>query len=120
MIAIVVFAGAIFFIYAIFNANQGDGAKELETDASKVLESVASEDPNVGIVEGIEVEEAKLQQLLGEDYNATKEKSNVLKLISSRNMILNYAKKYNIKIVLSHCCHLRHFMLDMILDFFKY
>jgi len=74
MIAIVVFAGAIFFIYAIFNANQGDGAKELETDASKVLESVASEDPNVGIVEGIEVEEAKLQQLLGEDYNTIKEK----------------------------------------------
>ena len=75
MIAAMVFIGAIFVIYAIFTGNhQESTAEELEKDASKVLKSVSSEDPDVGIMDGIEVDEAKLQQLLGEDYNAIKEK----------------------------------------------
>src|SRR3990167_1235770 len=75
MIAAMVFIGAIFVIYTIFTGNhQESTAEELEKDASKVLKRVSSEDPDVGIMDGIEVDEAKLQQLLGEDYNAIKEK----------------------------------------------
>ena len=73
MLAIVIFIGTIFVFYAIFSANQKGTAKELEKDASKVLKSVSSEDPNIGIMDGIEVDEAKLEQLLGKDYNAVKE-----------------------------------------------
>ena len=73
-LAIVIFVGAIFVFYAIFAGNQESTAEELEKDASKVLKSVSSEDSGVGIMDGIEVDEAKLQQLLGEDYNTIKEK----------------------------------------------
>ena len=72
MLAIVIFVGTIFAIYAIFGSNQKD-AKELEQDAARVLKSVSSDDPDVGIVDGIEVDEAKLEQLLGEDYAVIKE-----------------------------------------------
>ena len=73
MLAIVVFAGTIFVFYAIFSGNQKVASEELEKDASKVLKSVSSEDPNVGIMDGIDVDEAKLEQLLGEDYDTIKE-----------------------------------------------
>jgi len=74
MLAIVIFIGAIFFFYAFFDGNQESTAKDLGADASKVLESIASEDPDVGIVGGIEVNETKLEQLLGEDYDTIKKK----------------------------------------------
>lgn len=74
MIAIVVFIVAIFLFYAIFNSNQEITAEELEKDAVKVLKNIASENPDVGIVEGIEVDEVKLQNLLGESYNVIKAK----------------------------------------------
>lgn len=73
MLAIVVFIGTIFLFYAIFSSNQKGASEELEKDASKVLKSVSSEDPNVGIMDGIEVDEAKLEQLLGKDYSIIKE-----------------------------------------------
>ena len=73
MLAIVIFVGTIFVFYAIFSADQKGASEELEKDASKVLKSVSSEDPNVGIMDGIEVDEAKLEQLLGKDYNIIKE-----------------------------------------------
>src|SRR3989338_2669625 len=76
-LAIVIFVGAIFVFYAIFAGNQESTAEELEKDASKVLKSVSSEDSGVGIMDGIEVDEAKLQQLLGEEYNTIKEKIRV-------------------------------------------
>lgn len=74
MLAIVIFIGTIFVFYAIFNTNQTDTAKELEKDASKVLKSVSSKGSNVGIIDGIEINEAKLEQLLGENYETIKEK----------------------------------------------
>ena len=73
MLAIVIFVGTIFVFYAIFGSNQ-KGTSELEKDASKVLKSVSSEDPDVGIMDGIEVDEAKLEQLLGKDYSTIKER----------------------------------------------
>ncbi len=73
MLAIVVFIGTIFVFYAIFSSNQ-KGTSELEKNAAKVLKSVSSEDPDVGIMDGIEVDEAKLEQLLGESYDVIKGK----------------------------------------------
>jgi len=74
MLAIVVFIGAIFVAYSILSGSKGSAAKDLEQDANKVLSSIASEDSEVSIVNGVELDETKLQQLLGEDYNAIKEK----------------------------------------------
>ena len=73
MLAIVVFIGAIFVFYAIFGANQESTAEDLEKDASKVLKSISSEGSDVGIMDGIEVNEAKLEELLGRDYDLIKE-----------------------------------------------
>ena len=74
MLAIVIFIGTIFVFYVIFNANQTDTAKVLEKDASRVLKSVSSEGSDVGIMDGTELDEAKLEQLLGEDYKTIKER----------------------------------------------
>ncbi len=74
MLAIVVFIGTIFVFYAIFSSSQKGTSEELKRDASKVLKSVSSEDPDVGIMDGIEVDEAKLEQLLGENYDVIKGK----------------------------------------------
>ena len=74
MIAIVIFIGAISVIYAVISGNQKSAAKDLEKDSLKTLGSIASEDPDVSIFEGVEVDEAKLQHLLGADYDAIKEK----------------------------------------------
>ena len=73
MLAIVIFVGTIFVFYAIFSANQKGATEELEKNAAKVLKSVSSEDPNVGIIDGVEVDDAKLEQLLGKDYDIIKE-----------------------------------------------
>ena len=77
MVAILAFIGTIFVFYAIFAGNQESTAEDLEKDASKVLKGISSEDSGVGIMDGIEVDEAKLQQLLGEDYSTIKEKMRV-------------------------------------------
>ncbi len=76
MLAVVVFIGTIFVFYAILNANPRD-TKELEQDAAKVLARLTSEDPDVGIMDGIEVDEAKLEQLLGKNYAVIKEQMRV-------------------------------------------
>lgn len=74
MIAVGVFIVTIFLFYAIFNSNQEIVAEELEKDAIKVLKNIDSENPDVGIVEGIEADEVKLQELLGESYSVIKAK----------------------------------------------
>tara|TARA_B100000315_G_scaffold25988_1_gene22333 strand:+ start:961 stop:1467 length:507 start_codon:yes stop_codon:yes gene_type:complete len=74
MVAIVIFIGTIFVFYSIFTNNPGSEAKKLEKDASIVLENIASEDPDLGIVDGIEVDVVKLQELLGEQYSEIKDK----------------------------------------------
>ena len=79
MLAVVIFIGTIFVFYAIFSANQKSTAEDLEKDASKVLKSVSSEGSDVGIMDGIELDEAKLEQLLGEDYKSIKERIRVEK-----------------------------------------
>lgn len=77
MIAIVVFIGTVFVFYSIIEGQQDGKTEDLQDDASIVLKNVISEDPNVGIVDGTEVDETKLQQLLGEDYARIKEKIRV-------------------------------------------
>ena len=74
MLAIVIFIGTIFVFYVIFSASQTKTDKVLEKDASRVLKSVSSEGSDVGIMDGTELDEAKLEQLLGEDYKAIKDR----------------------------------------------
>ena len=44
-----------------------------------MLKSVSSEGSDVGIMDGTELDEAKLEQLLGEDYKSIKERIRVEK-----------------------------------------
>jgi hypothetical protein len=74
MLAVVIFIGAIFLVYIFLNSNQQRTAGELGEEASKVLQSITSEDPEIGIVKGIDVDEIKLEQLLDENYETIKEK----------------------------------------------
>ena len=77
MIAIVVFIGTVFVFYSIIEARPDDKTEDLQDEASIVLENIVSEDSNVGILVGTEIDETKLQQLLGEDYDTIKEKMRV-------------------------------------------
>ena len=74
MIAFIIFIGTIFVFYSIVSNKQSVKDDELQDDASKVLENVVSEDPDLGIVDGIEVDDIKLQELLEEDYSELKKK----------------------------------------------
>jgi hypothetical protein len=77
MIAIVIFIGTIFVFYSAFSNNPESNIKDLESEASIVLENIASEDPVVGLIEDTEISEEKIQQLLGEDYELIKEQVRV-------------------------------------------
>lgn len=74
MIAIGVFISAIFVVYLIFSGSKESKAEELEKDANKVLGSIVAEGSEVAIVEGIELNEEKLQQLINEQYLDLKKK----------------------------------------------
>jgi hypothetical protein len=77
MIAVVIFIGTIFVVYSAFANSPKSNAKDLESEASIVLENVASQNPELGLIEGTEISEAKLQQLLGEDYELIKQQMRV-------------------------------------------
>ena len=74
MIALVIFIGSIFLAYSFITGNQDNKGTELKEDASIVLESLVSEDPDIGILNGIEVNETKLVELLGMEYSEIKER----------------------------------------------
>ncbi len=74
MLAIVVFLGAIFITYSILQGGKGGTVKELEKDASNVLGNLASQDNELGIVNGVELNETKVQQLIETTYPEIKQK----------------------------------------------
>ena len=74
MIAIVIFIGTIFVFYSFLSGNQESKAKELQDDASKVLKNIAAEDSDVGIVDGVEIDKVKFEELLGMEYSEIKRK----------------------------------------------
>lgn len=74
MLAVVIFIGAIFVVYSILSGNKGDTAKTLQEDAALVLGKLASEDSEISIVDGVELNDAKLQELLATEYPELKEK----------------------------------------------
>jgi len=74
MIAIVIFIGTAFVFYSIFSENQESKVEDLKEDASKVLKNIVSEDSGVGIVNGVEVNVTKLENLLGMEYSDIKKK----------------------------------------------
>jgi len=77
MIAIIIFIGTIFVFYSVIYSKQDNKVEDLQDEASIVLKNVVSEDSDVGIVDGTEVNETKLRQLLGEDYATIKERIRV-------------------------------------------
>jgi|TARA_B100001964_G_C14228452_1_gene598869 hypothetical protein len=77
MIAIVLFIGTIFVFYSVLSAKQSPKTDELQDDASIVLESIVSEDSDIGILDGAEVNETKLEELLGMEYSEIKKKMRV-------------------------------------------
>ena len=77
MIALVVFIGTIFIIYSVIGGNKDTKISELQDDASNVLKNIASENSSVGIVDGINVNITKLEELLGKDYSEIKKQIRV-------------------------------------------
>ncbi len=74
MLAVIIFIGAIFVVYSILSGNKGTPAAKLEEDAALVLGNLASKDSEISIVDGVEINEAKLQELLAATYPELKEK----------------------------------------------
>ena len=74
MLAVVIFIGAIFVVYSILSGSKADTAGKLEEDAALVLDNLASEDFEISVVDGVELNEAKLLGLLNEEYPDLKQK----------------------------------------------
>ena len=77
MLAIVIFIGTIFVFYAILSNNPKSSADKLEDDAAKVLENIASENPDLGFIDGIDIDQEKLQDLLSMEYDEIKKQLRV-------------------------------------------
>jgi len=77
MLAVVIFIGTILIFYSTLTSNKESSVEDLQTDAAKILESIASEDPDIGIMNGSILDDKKLEELLGEDYELIKEKIRV-------------------------------------------
>ncbi len=73
MLAVVIFIGAIFVVYSILSGNRGDTAKTLQEDAALVLGNLASKDSEISIVNGGEINDARLQELLNKEYPKLKQ-----------------------------------------------
>lgn len=73
MLAVVIFIGALFVVYSILSGNKGDTASKLEEDAASVLSNLASKDSEISIVNGGEINDAKLQELLNKEYPELKQ-----------------------------------------------
>jgi len=74
MLAVVIFIGALFVVYSILSGSKADTAGKLEEDAALVLDNLASEDFEISVVDGVELNEAKLLGLLNEEYPDLKQK----------------------------------------------
>ena len=72
MLAIVIFISAFFVVFIILNPAQESNVNELRDEASIVLKDIESAESDLGIVNGAIVNETKLQELLGKDYQAIK------------------------------------------------
>ena len=73
-LAIAIFIGSILTIYLLFQGNKEGSAKRLEHDANKVLDSISSQNSQVGIVNGINIDEQKLKNLIQTQYPDLKNK----------------------------------------------
>lgn len=74
MLAFIIFIGTIFVFYSIISNKQDGKEDELRDDALRVMESIASKDSNVSIVDGSTINTTKLENLLGRDYSEIKNK----------------------------------------------
>ena len=74
MIAVVIFIGTIFVFYSVLSDRLSSKTDELEDEALVVLENIASGDSEVRIIDGIKINETKLEELLGMEYSDIKKK----------------------------------------------
>jgi len=77
MIAIVIFMGAIFVFYSILNNKYSGKTDELKNDASIVLENLAAKDSDMSVIDGVQINATRLEELLGKDYLDIKKKARV-------------------------------------------
>ena len=74
MLAIVIFITTIVLFFVFLNPAQESSVDELQNEASIVLKELETDDPDLGIIDGTIVNETKLQELLGKDYQDIKKK----------------------------------------------
>ena len=73
MLAIVIFITTIFLFFVFLNpTSQGGKVEELQNEASIVLKNIESADSDLGILNGAIVNETKLQELFGKEYQTIK------------------------------------------------
>ena len=72
MLAIVIFITTIFLFFVFLNPTQKSDVGELRDEASIVLKDIESAGSDLGIVDGAIINETKLQELLGKDYQEIK------------------------------------------------
>jgi len=72
ILAVIIFVGAFFVFYALTKPQVEKSADTLRSDAELIAKELLSESSPLNILDGSTIDEAKLQQLLSEDYPALK------------------------------------------------
>ncbi|MBL7056006.1 hypothetical protein ISS07_03795 [Candidatus Woesearchaeota archaeon] len=72
MLATIIFVGTIFFFFLVLNNTQDTKTEELKKDAEKITNSVFSENGALSIIDGGDVNESKLENLLEQNYTDLK------------------------------------------------
>jgi len=72
MLATVIFLGTLFYFFLIMSNSQEDMATELKRDTEQIVNSFFSKSNELNVVDGEEVDESKLENLLEQDYGDLK------------------------------------------------
>jgi len=76
-IAVFVFIVAFLSVYGLLNADKNTQTSELKEEASIVIKQVSSEDTNLRIIDGNQINESKLNELKNVNYDELKRKLRV-------------------------------------------
>ena len=77
ILGVIIFMAAFFVFYALLKPDQRDDVKNLEGEASKVIEEVTSQDALLGIIDSNQINESKLHELKNISYEELKSRLRV-------------------------------------------
>jgi len=73
-LAVIIFIASFFVIYAIATNRTSTSTEELTQEAERISKEAASENSSLSIVESNQLDQIKVEDLIGQDYEEIKKK----------------------------------------------